>query len=211
MRRFEFIEILEEHIPLDLGISKNHFKSTCFGSKKINDTVILSKLTEDVLLKSKGKKALKEDFFKIAFFDMLFANEDRHLNNYNLLFTLVQNEYVLYPIDHEACFNHQNLNRPLVVLTYEETLVYSTLFNKLFNNIELSDKDILAQRKEKYYLCYRKCVERIEEIVSNTPRSWSISNDQISKDLRIFLSDDWFESCWKEFLIYIQLFISNTQ
>jgi hypothetical protein len=207
---FNIVQVLAEHLPDDLGIPKRHFSFPCFGSKKIIDTVILSKVNEDVLLKSKGKHNIKEDLLKISFFDMVFANEDRHLNNYNILLSQIQNEYMLYPIDHEACFNHSNIDRGMAVLTYEETLIYSTLFNKLYSNYELKDKKALALLKDKYYLCYRNCVNKIDEILATTPAEWGINIAAVSGNLKSYLTDEWFNECWREFLIYLQLFISDT-
>ena len=207
----KFIEVQPEHVPINLGIPKRCFTAPCFGSKKILDAVMLSKMYEDVLLKSKGRQNIKKDIFTISFFDMIFANEDRHMNNYNILFSQASNEYLLYPIDHEACFNHGNIDKNMVALTYEDTLIYSDIFNKLFNNTELKDKVTLAQAKDKYYLCYRNCINKIEEIVALTPKAWQIDINQMTGRLKSFLTDEWFNECWREFLMLLQLFISDTR
>jgi hypothetical protein len=205
-----FIEVLDEHIPIDLGIPKRCFLTPCFGSKKIIDCAELTKFTEDVLLKRKGRQNIKSDILRITFFDLIFTNEDRHLNNYNILYTQINNEYQLYPIDHEACFNQQNFDKEIYCLSYEDTLIYSPIFNKLFSNSEFNDKDRLDQIRDNYYLCYRRSIDNIEAILASVPESWQVNIEDARIKLERILTDDWFQECWREFLKYIQYFISNT-
>lgn len=71
-------------------------------------------------------------------FDLWVANEDRNHNNYNLLLNPTESGYCLMPIDHERCFNgsRTNIDRPLVLLTEDQSLVASPLVQLLFRGIQ---------------------------------------------------------------------------
>ncbi len=171
---FSLIKVLQEHIPLDLTIPKNRFDVPCFGLQKIENAFDLNKVTEDILANSKNKKVLKADVLKLAFFDIWTCNEDRHINNYNLLYKLVDGEYILYPIDHEACFNSQNFENGLFQITYEDSLIYSSFFSKLFKTNEFKNVATLENSKQSFYLCAQSCRNNINEYLQNIPAGWSL-------------------------------------
>jgi hypothetical protein len=209
---FAGIQVLPEHIPIDLGIQRNRFNVPCFGLAYLDEAFDLSKLSEDMLLKAKERKEVKAHLLKLAFFDIWLSNEDRHLNNYNILVKRVQNAYKIYPIDHEAAFNHDNLMHDLYVMPFENTLLYSPIFHKLFNNNELTDIHTLANLKKEAYLCVLRCQADLNDFLGVVPGVWDIdiAEKRDYLDRNIFRVE-WFEECWREFLNYIQIFINNNK
>lgn len=206
---FSLIKVLPEHIPIGLTIPKDGFDVPCFGLQKVEDVFDVTKITEDILLKSKYKSVLQDELLKIAFFDIWICNEDRHINNYNLLSKFVNGEYRLYPIDHEACFNSQNLENELIKIDYTDSLIYSTLFYKSFTVSDIPDNHNLAGLKRSFYLCVECCRQNININLQDIPPEWSINLEEKSKKLNQYLlTDIWFEDCWNTFLQYLRYFTS---
>jgi len=198
------IRVLPEHIPADLTIPRNRFDAVCFGLQKLEDAFDLNQMSEDVLTGIRNKKGLKADVLKLAFFDIWVANEDRQINNYNILYKLVGKEYKLFPIDHEACFNSQNFENGLVQITYEDSLIYSSFFSKLFKTHKFKNIENL---KESFYLCALSCRQNLNRYLQNIPPEWNFNLPEKEAELNQFLmNDDWFEECWHTFLEFLQYF-----
>lgn len=204
---FCLIEVLPEHIPGDLTIPRNRFDAPCFGLQKIENVFDLNKVTEDILVNSKNKKALKNDVLKLAFFDIWTCNEDRHINNYNILCRLVDVGYILYPIDHEACFNSGNLERGLFQITYEDSLIYSSFFSKLFKPSDFANKERIKSIRDSFYLCTQNCKENVNAYLQNIPASWNVNLTVKETELNDYLlNGGWFDECWHTFLEFLQYF-----
>lgn len=207
---FSLVQVLPEHIPADLGIVRKSFDVPCFGLQAIEDVADLSKLNEDILANSRRKTALKQDVLKLAFFDIWTGNEDRHTGNYNILYKLVDGSYVLYPIDHEACFNHGNFEHGLTEVTYQDNLIYSTFFSKMFNRKEFQNQERLENLKETFYLCSQSCKENVNDYLQEIPNGWNINTVQKEAELnQHLLNDEWFETCWNTFLEFLQYFTNE--
>lgn len=207
---FCLLEVLPEHIPVDLTITRRSFDVPCFALQSIEDAGDLNKITEDIIANSRRKTALKEDVLKLAFFDIWTCNEDRHTGNYNILYKLIDNSYLIYPIDHEACFNHQNLERGLALIDYESSLIYSTFFAKLFNPKELKNQERLENMKQRFYLCSKSCNQNVNNYLQDIPNGWHIDIVQKEAELNQYLlNDQWFEDCWNTFLEFLQYFAND--
>lgn len=205
----DIIYIKDEHIDHTLGISRSYFKLPCFGSQKINNASELDNHNIGLLTKSKISKKFKEDFLKLCFFDIWTANEDRSHNNYNLLIAASNKKYELYPIDHEACFNHTELSQAIIPISYEESLIYSEAFSKIFNTKELNP-DKVDSLKDMCYLCIQNCKKEIKDILSKLPVEWGIDIDIEEHFLNNFLfEDNWMKQCWMTFQTYLQYFINQ--
>ncbi|MDE3212586.1 MAG: hypothetical protein KGM98_05070 [Bacteroidota bacterium] len=201
------IEVLPEHIPSDLTIPRNRFDVPCFRLQKLENAFDLNQLTENLLEKSRNNIELKADLIKLAFFDIWISNEDRHLNNYNILVKLDSRKYTIYPIDHEACFNSQNLENGLYQITFEDSLIYSTLFSKLFKINEFSNKARTENLKESFYLCTLNCRRHLKSFLENIPAGWSVDIAKKEEELHQYLlNKNWFEECWHTFLDFLQYF-----
>ncbi|MEJ7830220.1 MAG: HipA family kinase [Segetibacter sp.] len=207
---FCLMEVLPDHIPADLGIVRRSFDVPCFGLQAIEDAGDLNKVTEDVLTNSRKKRALKEDVLKLAFFDIWTCNEDWHTGNYNILYKLVDGSYVIYPIDHDACFNHGNFEHGLTEVTYQDNLIYSTFFAKLFKANELKNQERLENMKQTFYLCGQSCTQNVNNYLQDIPNGWNINIVQKEAQLNQYLLNDvWFETCWNTFLQFLEDFTNE--
>ncbi len=204
---FQVIKVLPEHIPDNLTIPKNRFYAPCFGSQRVMDASDLTKVSEDIIVNSRNRKAIKSDLLRLSFFDIWTCNEDRHSGNYNLLYKFENEGYRLYAIDHEACFNHQNFERGLVSIDYESSLIYSSFFSKLFRPSEFKNQAALTSLRQSLYICSLSCKEKIAITLKNIPQEWNV--DIVEKEAELnkyLLNDEWFRDSWSTFLTFLQYY-----
>jgi hypothetical protein len=202
------IQVKDEHISAELGINRNHFAYPCFGLQKVPHSTELDK-HNIALLTKRLSPGFKDDFLRLSFFDIWAANEDRSHNNYNILLSGSQNGYRLYPIDHEACFNHSDNPNRLIPITYEESLIYSEAFARLFHPAG-QVYNTLAGLRGKSYLCKQACRADIDVILAAIPSQWKIDIQSEKKALAGFLfSDEWFDAAWETFETYIGYFVNT--
>lgn len=202
------LQVRPEDIPDDLGISRRFFDAPCFALQESPKSNELDNQTVE-LLANHASKELKNDFLKLCFMDIWIGNEDRSHNNYNILLIKETKDYALFPIDHEACFNHGELRGPLIPITYEESLIYSEAFSKLFSHADVIPARV-AEKKAMYYLCRTACLEQLPAILSAIPAAWQIDIQHQHEILARFLFDDeWFDEAWKTFVSYLRLYTGN--
>lgn len=206
------VKVKPEHLPPDLGISKNNFEMPCFGSRQIKRASEFDQLFRQMQNLDKLSNRFKDDFLKLCFFDIWVANEDRSHNNYNLLVTDKSGQYDLYPIDHEACFNHGELINPIIPITYEESLICSDAFYKLFRPIELTSHEEVLNLKQKYYLCAQRCKKAVMQILEEIPEQWNIHKDvEFDNLMKYLFSESWFSNAWSVFKTYIAYFLNKNE
>jgi len=158
-----------------------------------------------------NKFSNKEDFLKIALFDIWLANEDRRHNNFNLLVKFDENNIkFFYAIDHVDILNTSSaLRYGITALTEEETIINTELAKILFSRIRGLPL-IIESLVEKMYLCTIDCRNKIDEIFTLIPDSWLIDKeDYKEKIITNIFSDTWKKSCENNFRSFIQSFIVN--
>jgi len=191
-----------ENIPL---IQPSFFNSLCFGSlfnKKFSE---IDEFYSEITSADKRKYVKKFDFLKIALFDIWLANEDRNFNNYNLLID-IDNGNRFVPIDHDAIFNTGNLDKGLVLLSENETLINTNLAKKLFNRNELLNKEFLENFRNEYYICVDKCEKNVDNFLKLIPEDWKINiNEKQNLIKRQLFKKEWTDDCIYYFLKLIQL------
>jgi len=201
------IQVKAEHIPTNLGIRRSDFAYPCFGLQKIASGTELDKHNSDILISRKISPRFRSDFLRLAFFDIWLANEDRSHNNYNVLLSAVEGRYELFPIDHEACFNHNVLTGPLTLLTFEDSLIYSEAFERLFRPKDITPEAIVGLR-ESCYLYVGACQKNIDLILASVPPAWGIDQAAQKTLLTQFLfTDQWFREAWQEFCTFLHRFL----
>jgi len=199
------LKVRPEDIPVDLGIPRKSFEYPCFALQEVRLANELDKQSITLLTESGRTDELRDEFLKCCFFDIWTANEDRSHNNYNLLLVQENKHSCLFPIDHEACFNHGELKQPLIPITYEESLIYSEAFARLFttHNSAISPAR-LATTRTFYYIYMQKCREALAAIMASIPADWGIDVQKEATILARFLFDEqWFSTAWTTFLEYI--------
>ncbi|MEI6091961.1 MAG: HipA family kinase [bacterium] len=199
---FSFVEVNYEHVK-HLGLARQNFEKTCFGSKHSRHLLELTQFTDEPDLKKfPGIAANKLNLLKIVLFDIWIANEDRNLNNMNLLVD-VQNNCNLVPIDHGAVFNFRQFDGPMSVLTENDCLTDTDLMKHLYPKREFSREDV-NQLKEYFYLCNRNCKQNLHEILSFIPPDWTSDLKPVTEKIETELfTEQWEEKVITAFLEYI--------
>lgn len=206
------IKVKKEHVPQDKfpKIPTHLFDKDCFGSlylessKEIDHSII-------PLFKEQSfrdKLGDKEDFLKIALFDIWMANEDRNHNNFNLLLYASPDKMnFFYAIDHVNIFNSSFLNYGITDITEEESIIKTDLAKILFGkNKQLTQ--IVNNLIESFYLCSVECYNQLDEILDLIPDSWDIDRDKTkNKIVQNLFTEEWNQICETKFREFVQSFI----
>lgn len=209
-----FIKVRKEHIPLDKypKLQLNWFEKECFGSlylessKEIDRTMI--GMFEEKSFRDKISN--KEDFLRIALFDIWVANEDRNHHNFNLLlYVSPKKSNFFYAIDHVNIFNTSFLEYGITELTEDDSIIKTDLAKLLFGK----DKNLIVivdNMIESFYLCIEECKNKLDEILSLVPKSWNIDTEQIrERIMNNLFADEWTNQCESNFREFVQSFILN--
>ncbi len=199
---FAFIQIDYEHVK-DVGIPKVWIEKTAFGSKYNRAFVELNSFTDEPDLKKfNGYVENRDQLLKISLFDLWIANEDRNFNNPNLLID-VTSGYQFRPIDHGMIFNGRTFDSKMCLLTENESLVDTRLFDKLFGSQDFN-KEYVRKLKEYFYLCTLECKRQIHEIINHIPPDWSQNISVLEQKLNNELfTQEWEARVVETFLNYI--------
>lgn len=202
---FALVEIHQEHIPIGLhaDIQPFYFGAPCFGSKYSRSYSEVDLISHQLSDSQKRTFKRRNEILEIALFDLWVANEDRNVNNYNLLFD-VANENRILPIDHQFIFNSNSLRRGLSQLTETDSLIYTPFFTSLFGKRVLADENLLRGIEDKFYLCTQKCRSQLDRILAAVPKEWNLGLEEKRQMLETSIfSPQWIEECWKHFQEYI--------
>ncbi len=209
-----FIKVKKEHIPLNKypRLQLNWFEKECFGSLYLANTKEIDK-TLIGMFKDKSfrdKISDKEDFLKIALFDIWIANEDRNHNNFNLLLYIsIEKLYFFYAIDHVNIFNMSFLEYGISDLTEDDSII-KTDFAKLLFSKNKNLMSIMENLVKNFYLCVEECKQRLDEILKLVPNSWNIDIEQIrTRIVHNLFADQWLMQCEANFREFVQSFIIN--
>lgn len=202
-----FLNLDQKHIPEKYlnTLQPHFFKTACFGSKFLPYAKEMDyffgtlKHQKQVL-----NKIEKEDFLKIGLFDLWISNDDRNHNNYNLLLNADSAEkWRFYAIDHGAVFNTGCLNRGLVHITEEESILNSNAFKTLFSKRSSEIKDLKKLLKD-FYFYTLQCEKNVDNYIEAVPESWNIDKHEIKEDIKQIFSSQWLKETEQVFLQYVQ-------
>ena len=144
---------------------------------------------------------------KIALFDCWMANEDRNINNANLLYD-IENQNIV-SIDYGCIFNTATFEYPISQLTSTDTILYSDLFQHLMHGRNRAD---IQWEMETLRMEYNKCVDRSQRqigfIIQSLPPQWNISQSLMERKLLELFGSQWIDSVWKNF---VELLNDNVQ
>lgn len=202
---FILVRVKKEHIEKTHSLQPAFFNTFCFGSKYNSKYQELDIFFSEISGRNRNYFPYKSDFLKVSLFDIWICNEDRNHQNYNLLVD-IENENQFIPIDHDAVFNTSNLHRGLFLISEEESLITTDFTKKLFKFNELSDRDLLKEIENDYYLCISKCKKNVDTILSEIPGEWKLDAEEMKTLLTAHLfNDKWSSECYNHFLKLIQL------
>ncbi|RYU93822.1 HipA family kinase [Emticicia agri] len=209
MPQTALVKISQSHIPVGKFPNLNYqlFQKECFGTIYLADSKEIDKATLP-MFKEKGfanRIKDREDFLKIALFDIWLANEDRNHNNFNLLI----HSNAFYAIDHTHIFNTNSWENGMSQLTEEDSIIKTNLAEILFKksgNLRAA-VDILS---DKFYLYCQECENRIDEIGNLLPESWLINREEYKRKMRsTIFSNDWKRNCEDNFKTLINIFLEK--
>lgn len=200
---FALITVQREHIPSDYNLNSNYFDFTCFGSKYCRNYAEITNFNANISYQQRRAIPNRRELLCIALFDLWLANEDRNHNNYNLLVD-IENQRVFVPIDHEKIFNTRNISIPICELTYQDSIISSPFFLKLFSDKDL-DRDSLDDIREYFFSKVQLCGKNAIEIIELLPLDWNIDKKALeSKLINEIFVDEWLVSSFNLFLSFLQ-------
>ncbi|MES2487383.1 MAG: HipA family kinase [Bacteroidota bacterium] len=208
------IEIPDEHIPQQSGryLQIINFRKLCFGSrflqncKEIDESSLL--MFRDKNFSSKVKQ--KQDFLKIAMYDIWLSNEDRNNNNSNLIIDFSNpNNHKFCVFDHGEIFNSGALKHGLYQIIAEESIINTDLAGVLFKKGRKLTEAI-NKIVESFYLCVSECEMALTDIISLIPPQWGIDTEALEQNIRKELfNEKWLKDCETSFRSFIQIKFDN--
>lgn len=200
---FALVTISRDHIPPHFDLRNPNFNITCFGSKYSRDYADMNNFVDLIDPKQRKSYPSRNDLFYISLFDIWLANEDRTHNNYNLLVD-INNQRNFIPIDHDNIFNSRSAGNMIYELTYEDSLVYTPLFRKMF-----SKKEIIQSDKEEietyFYTFVNHCLENLVYVISQLPDDWKINKKELeTKMIDEIFNEAWLKKSFKLLLSFLQ-------
>ncbi len=198
------VSVLEEHILPRTECQPAFFKSTtCFATLQLSDTIEVTHFPLD-------KKDLRRirngtDLLKIAFLDLLLANDDRHQSNYNLLLKSTEAGYFIVPIDHENMLNGRSfsVDRQLFSEDYFSTLMASDFFRAVLSG-KVKNIAEVEQLFQEYYLCVKAFIEQLHEKVALLPTDWHIPMNYIHCLRDNLVHPNWIHETKTNYLSFIR-------
>lgn len=166
------------------------------GSKYMEGVIDISSSTYRELQTSADQLS---DLLKIALFDIWISNEDRNINNANLMYQIDKDRIVA--IDFGCIFNTATFDSPLSQLTLTDTILYSDLFKELssgFKNSTISR--IINNLKQYYTLALERSAKQNECILMQIPVEWSISDKIVKTKIEELFDNNWIKASWENFV-----------
>ena len=164
------------------------------GSKRIESVVdVTSSTYGDISPTTKLFCQLME----IALFDFWISNEDRNVNNANLLYDLANER--LISIDYGCILNTATFDYAMSHLTTNESILCSDLFQHLLRNKEIPNIDILLNRLENKYVD-SVSKGQVSHIVSEMPKEWHVSSRVVEEKLKQLFDEEWTAGVWDNFV-----------
>ena len=190
---FAFVQINNEHVH-QTPYPYHFFKKATFGSKFMGDFKEVDKIFIETSVLGKDNESGRYSFLKIALFDIWMCNEDRHFDNFNLLYDLKKNTFV--PIDHVFCFNSMNLDKLPYLISSNESLLSSPFLNRFFDrNLQSRSNEIRLKILEEFEHNVKCCYDELDKILSDTPIAWEPNPGYLKSRLETFFSSKWLKDC----------------
>lgn len=191
--KFAFIEINHEHLK-QIPYPVHFFEKPCFGSLFMGDFKEVDKIFLETPLVKKENVSGRDSFLKIALFDIWMCNEDRHYDNFNLMYNLKKNVFV--PIDHVYCFNTVNLDKEPYLISENESILSTPFINRFFDrDLQTKMNEVRLKIVDELKINAKNCYDELDSILSEIPLSWQPSPDYLKSRLQFLFSEQWLKSC----------------
>lgn len=189
--KFCFIKIRQEHWK-NINTPFNS-SAPAIGFLKNNLAVDITDTNYDVAAKTKN---LFEQLTLIAVFDFWVANEDRTLNNANMLYDV--NKQQLISIDYGGIFNTNSFESGMQLLDEYESILYAEIASHIYSGLN-AQNEVLENTKRKFF----KNIEKSKSITNfckkSIPQEWKISPTIIDNKLSQLFKKQWIDDCWDGF------------
>ncbi|OFX31229.1 MAG: hypothetical protein A2X08_04280 [Bacteroidetes bacterium GWA2_32_17] len=148
---------------------------------------------ESSLLKKENLTG-SDTFLKVGLFDIWLCNEDRHFENFNLLYDLKSNAFV--PIDHVFCFNSNNIDKDPYLISSNESILSSPFLNRFFvRTLQPELNKIRLRISKDFKINVNRCHEELDNILSQIPLAWEADYSYLKTRLEIMFAEQWLKSC----------------
>lgn len=151
-----------------------YFKHTCFATRYRKGSTEFNAFLDQTSYYESKRFHNRHDLLKIALFDIWLANDDRTGGHPNLLVTADEEGHTIRVMDHEGIFYGNNPDRPLPLLTLEDSILAHPALPALLGK-EFNKDAVLAQKLvADLYLWAKACEQHTDEILSCIPADWRI-------------------------------------
>ena len=189
-----FVHIKSEHC---CGLQIKH--GPAFGSRKLDTVIDITPSTSNTIKTS--EKQLRQ-ILKIALFDIWVSNEDRNMNNANLMYNISTED--LIAIDHGCIFNTATFDFRLALLTTNESILCSELAHNILSDASgKTIENIRKELKKDFHLYIKHCSENMADILKAIPKEWHIDCQTVEEKLKELFDTVWIKKCWNSFEEYL--------
>ncbi len=189
-----FVQIKPDHWTGRLV--QHSISAPSLGSRLIESAVDINSSTFGDI---ESSVVLLRQLMKIALFDFWLANEDRNINNANLIYNLTNDKLV--SIDYGCILNTATFDYGMTQLTSNESILCSDLFLHLVRNKEIQEMDrALKRMKDEYMDNLNHCKGQIDKILMEIPSEWHIPLNIIKNKLKQLFEEQWITEVWDNFV-----------
>ena len=127
------------------------------------------------------------------------ANEDRNANNANLMFDVMNDQFV--SIDYGCIFNTATFEYPLSHLTSTDTILWSDLFAHIVQGIQKPCfKQFIERLNKEYENSIQQCNLICFDIIEDIPREWNVPQTVIKDKISQLFDEKWLVGVWNNFI-----------
>ena len=179
------------------GISQSHSLSApSIGSQWLDG---VADITPSTYAKVPATTDMLEQLMQIALFDFWIANEDRNVNNANLMYDVVRGRLV--SIDYGCILNTATFEYPLSQLTTTDTILWSDLFRHLAQGQEEATIQAIVDRLK---MVFRESIQRasaqVNQIIEEIPTEWNVPQSMVKEKLLQLFNELWKTEVWNNFM-----------
>lgn len=200
---FAIVDVQKHHVPM--GFHRDyqpfHFDRPAFGSHYLEGAKDVTLITE---LPTYRSRKLTGELLKLALFDMLTANIDRHGGHYNMLIS-GNAKPRFYAIDHEMAMDCLDFGNPPSLQTEQESLVNSILFQTYVTANDRNKVSGSINSYENFVSDVKVLADHVSAIIAAMPTEWqqALPNAEATLRATIF-TDDWLDKTWTTYLSYLK-------
>ncbi|NOX48755.1 MAG: hypothetical protein GXO89_17435 [Chlorobi bacterium] len=202
-----FVKVKEVHVPKS-GYPYHWFDKVCFGSFFLGDFKEVDKFFIENPAIKKDEYATYHSFLMLGLFDLWVSNEDRHFENTNMLYDILDGFFI--PIDHVQIFNGNNLDKEPYLINEDESILSSPLLNRLFSRtLQHELKNMYSSIENDFRNYVQNCHIGLDDMLGQLPDEWQLDVNYLKSRLAYLFSEDWCTKCIKIFRSIIQRTLNN--